>query len=142
MPIRHTTLLFVILLAATQIVAVGGSRRASAAQPATEFVGPTQILFVDADSVLWLRTAEWNSAYVRHQEKLLLHSLRMDYWRKHLPPDMRLVFETLGYPASRVIHTPEGHLEEWWSYRLLDPPLRFRDGVLIDHDRFEALRSR
>jgi hypothetical protein len=105
-------------------------------------VGPTAILFVDADSVYWLRSAEWNSAYVRNQEKLLLHSLRMKYWRDHLPSDMRMVFEALGYPVSRVIHTPIGHVEEWWTYRLLDPPLRFRDGALLDTDRFEALRSR
>lgn len=108
----------------------------------TQFVGPTQILFVDADSVYLLRSLEWNSSFVREQEKLLLHSLRMSYWRDHLPADMRTVFEALGYPVSRVLHTPVGHTEEWWSYRLLDPPLRFRDGVLIDTDRFEALRSR
>jgi len=124
------------------LAGVGAPLTARAADVPTEFVGPTQILFVDADSVFWLRSAEWNSAYVRHQEKLLHHSIRMKYWRDHLPADMRRVFDALGYPVSRVIHTPVGHVEEWWTYRLLDPPLRFRDGELLDTDRFEALRSR
>lgn len=134
----------IVLLAAFAAFLLAGQGVPSvrAAEPATTFVGPTAILFVDADSVYWLRSAEWNSAYVRNQEKLLLHSLRMKYWRDHLPSDMRMVFEALGYPVSRVIHTPVGHVEEWWTYRLLDPPLRFRDGELIDTDRFEALRSR
>jgi len=34
-----------------------------------------------------------------------------------------------------------GHTEEWWYYGVLAPPLRFRDGVLLDQDRFDALRS-
>lgn len=123
-------------------IAAGTPSPARAADMPTQFVGPTQILFVDADSVYLLRSLEWNSSFVREQEKLLLHSLRMSYWRDHLPADMRTVFEALGYPVSRVRHTPVGHTEEWWSYRLLDPPLRFRDGALIDTDRFEALRSR
>lgn len=109
---------------------------------ATQFVGPTRILFVDADSVYFLRSLEWHAANVRQQEKLLLHSLRMTYWRDHLPADMRAVYDALGYPVGRVLYSPVGHTEEWWTYRLLDPPLRFRDGVLMDTDRFEALRSR
>jgi hypothetical protein len=140
-PIRHN----IAILAAVAAMAFMGPVRpapVSAAEPATQFVGPTRILFVDADSVLWQRSAEWNSAYVRNQEKVLLHSLRMKYWRNHLPSDMRMVFDALGYPVSRVIHTPVGHVEEWWTYKLLDPPLRFRDGELLDTDRFEALRSR
>lgn len=141
MPIRHNIAVFAAI-AALALLGPGRPAPARAAEPPTHFVGPTQILFVDADSVYWLRSAEWNSAYVRNQEKLLLHSLRMKYWRNHLPPDMRLVFETLGYPVGRVIHMPAGHVEEWWTYRLLDPPLRFRDGELLDSDRFEALRSR
>jgi hypothetical protein len=120
----------------------GASAPARAEDVPTRYVGPTDILFMDADTVYFLRSLEWQSGSVRHQEKLLLHSLRMTYWRDHLPPDMREVYDALGYPASRVIHTPVGHTEEWWSYRLLDPPLRFRDGVLIDTDRFEALLSR
>ena len=109
---------------------------------ATTFVGPTQILLVDADSVLVLVTREWLSASARHQEKLLRHSVRMAYWRDHIPADMRMVFDALGYPANRVLQTPVGHTEEWWYYGLLDPPLRFRDGELIDTDRFEALLGR
>lgn len=128
--------------AALTLAGAGWTAPARAAEPPTRYVGPTRILFVDADSVYWLRSAAWNSAYVRNQEKLLLHSLRMKYWRNHLPSDMRMVFDALGYPVGRVIHTPAGHVEEWWTYRLLDPPLRFRDGELLDSDRFEALRSR
>jgi hypothetical protein len=79
---------------------------------------------------------------VRHQEKLLRHSVRMAYWREHIPPDMRMVFDALGYPVNRVLHTPVGHTEEWWYYGLLDPPLRFRDGTLIDTERFENLLDR
>lgn len=108
----------------------------------TTFVGPTAILFADADTVLQLRTKDWNSAAVRQQDKLLLQSIRMRYWRARLPVDMRHVFEALGYPIGRVLQTPVGHTEEWWYYGPLDPPLRFRDGELIDTDRFEALRSR
>jgi len=105
----------------------------------TTFLGPTRILLVDADTVLTVVTGEWLSASVRHQEKLLRWGVRMAYWRDHIPPDMRMVFDALGYPASRVIQTPVGHTEEWWYYGLLDPPLRFRDGELIDTDRFESL---
>jgi hypothetical protein len=108
----------------------------------TTFVGPTAILFADADTVLQLRTKDWNSAAVRQQDKLLLQSIRMRYWRVRLPSDMRRVFDALGYPIGRVLQTPVGHTEEWWYYAPLDPPLRFRDGELIDTDRFEALRSR
>jgi hypothetical protein len=103
------------------------------------FLGPTQILLVDADSVLFVVTREWLSAATRHQEKLLRHAVRMRYWRDHLPRDMRMVFEALGYPTSRVLQTPIGHTEEWWYYGVSAPPLRFRDGELIDTDRFEAL---
>ena len=115
---------------------------ASAHAEATTFVGPTGILLTDADSVLVLVTREWLSASVRHQEKLLRHSIRMAYWRDHIPADMRMVFDALGYPSNRVLHTPVGHTEEWWYYGLLDPPLRFRDGELIDTDRFEDLLGR
>jgi hypothetical protein len=140
-PIRHNIAVLAAVAALT-LLGPGRPAPARAAEPPVKYVGPTQILFLDADSVYWLRSAEWNSAYVRNQEKVLLHSLRMTYWRTHLPSDMRRVFDALGYPVCRVIHTPVGHVEEWWTYRLLDPPLRFRDGELLDSDRFEALRSR
>jgi len=106
------------------------------------FLGPTRILLPAGDSVLLLATKEWLSANVRHQEKLLRHSIRMAYWASHIPPDMRMVFDALGYPTSRVLLTPVGHTEEWWYYGPLNPPLRFRDAVLIDTDRFEALLGR
>lgn len=105
----------------------------------TTFVGPTRILFVDADTVLTVVTREWLSAATRNQEKLLRYGVRMRYWREHIPPDMRMVFDALGYPVSRVQHLPVGHTEEWWYYGLLDPPLRFRDGELLDTGRFEDL---
>jgi len=112
----------------------------AAAQKA--FVGPTDILLVGADSVQILRTVEWLSAKTRHQEKLLLNSIRMRYWRDHIPASMRLVYDELGYPTGRVLLTPVGHTEEWWYYGQLQPPLRFRDGELLDVDAFDALRSR
>ncbi|HXF59192.1 MAG TPA: hypothetical protein VN539_05165 [Candidatus Saccharimonadales bacterium] len=108
---------------------------------ATTFVGPTRILLVDADTVLTVVTREWLSAATRNQEKLLRHGVRMRFWREHIPADMRMVFDALGYPSSRVQYLPVGHTEEWWYYGLLDPPLRFRDGQLLDTDRFERLIS-
>ena len=97
---------------------------------------------MDADSVFFLRSQEWWSGNVKHQEKLLLRSLRLKYWSEHIPPDMRHVYETLGYPMSRVLLKPVGHTEEWWYYKMLDPPLRFRDGALLDSDRFEAYSAK
>jgi hypothetical protein len=47
--------------------------------PPPTVVGPTQIFYADADTVLLLRTREWWSGNVRHQEKLLLHGLKMKY---------------------------------------------------------------
>lgn len=113
----------------------------SPARAQTTLVGPTDILLVDADSVLIQRTVEWLSWKTRHQEKLLLTSLRMRYWRDHIPPDMRMVFDALGYPTGRVLTMPVGHTEEWWYYGQLRPPLRFRDGILLDVDEFDALRT-
>jgi len=109
---------------------------------ATTFVGPTRILLVDADTVLTVVTREWLSAATRNQEKLLRHGVRMRYWRENIPPDMRMVFDALGYPVNRVQYLPVGHTEEWWYYGLLDPPLRFRDGELLDTARFEGLIPR
>ena len=80
---------------------------------------------MDADSVFFLRSQEWWSGNVRHQEKLLLHSLKMKCWRDHLPDDMRLVFDELGYPTGRVLLTPYGHTEEHWYYGPAGPPIRF-----------------
>jgi hypothetical protein len=113
-----------------------------AAEDATTYVGPTQILLEDAEAVYSVASREWLSASVRHQEKLLRHSVRMAYWREHISADMRLVFDALGYPTGRVIATPSGHAEEWWYYGQLATPLRFRDGALLDNDRFEALLAR
>lgn len=130
-----------LLLGVAALLSIG-PLPARARAEATTFLGPTRILFVDADSVLLLVTKEWLSASVRHQEKLLRHSVRMAYWLAHIPPDMRMVFDALGYPTSRVLLTPVGHTEEWWYYGQLNPPLRFRDGELIDTDRFETMIRR
>ena len=134
---RHLALLLGFLA----LLVMGGAPARVTAETTT-FVGPARILLVDADTVLTVVSREWLSAATRNQEKLLRHGVRMKYWREHLPPDMRAVFDALGYPVSRVLHTPVGHSEEWWTYGLLDPPLRFRDGVLLDVDRFEDLISR
>ena len=130
-----------LLLGAAVLLSIG-PWPAPAHAEMTTFLGPTQILFVDADSVLFVVTKEWMSASVRHQEKLLRHSVRMAYWLEHIPADMRMVFDALGYPTSRVLLTPVGHTEEWWYYGQLNPPFRFRDGELIDTDRFEAMIRR
>jgi len=106
------------------------------------YLGPTDILFADADTVMVLHTLEWHSANYRHQEKLLLTGLRMSYWADHLPPDMRDVFDLLGYPTGRLLLTPVGHTEEHWFYGQLEPPLVFRDGVLQNPDRLEDLLER
>jgi len=115
---------------------------ARAAGDAATYVGPTGILFADADSVYYIVSKEWLSASVRHQEKLLRRAVRMAYWREHISEDMGMVFDALGYPTGRVLVAPAGHSEEWWYYGQLSPPLRFRDGVLIDTDRFEELLTR
>jgi len=105
-------------------------------------VGPSLIYYFDADSVYILAYKEWQSRSVRHQEKLLRHSLRLAYWRDHIPSDMRRVFDALGYPSGRVLSQPIGHVEEAWHYAQLGEPIRFRDGVLVNEDRFDKLRSR
>lgn len=141
---RHRALLLGALSALSiAVVAVPlpteGATYGMAPTPASPVVvGPSQFLYVDADSVYFVRSQEWWSANVKHEEKLLLRGFRLRYWSEHLPSDMRLVFDSLGYPASRVLLMPVGHTEEWWYYKLLDPPLRFRDGVLLNPDRFEA----
>lgn len=136
---RHPALLAGALAAITVAVLLTNPVRATAQ---VSFVGPTDILLYDADSVQVVRTVEWLSAKTRHQEKLLLTSLRMRYWRDHISSDMRMVFDTIGYPTGRVLLTPVGHTEEWWYYGQLRPPLRFRDGGLLDTDAFDSLRGR
>ncbi len=128
--LRHPAL----LLGALALLSLGAAPPPS---PTTIYVGPTQILFEDADSVLVLSTREWQSAGVREQEKLLHTRLRLSYWRTHLPPDMRMVFDALGYPTGRLLLTPVGHTEEHWFYGQLQPPLVFRDGALTNPDLFE-----
>jgi len=135
---RHLALLSGALATVAVALLLTG---ASLSRAETTLVGPTDILLVDADSVLIVRTIEWLSAKTRHQEKLLLISLRMRYWRDHIPSDMRMVFDALGYPTGRVLTTPVGHTEESWYYGQLRPPLRFRDGILLDVDEFDALRT-
>jgi hypothetical protein len=130
----------VLLLLAACVVIPPSARAQSPGAGTPKVVGPTQILYADADTVFILRAKEWWSAAVPHREKLLLHGLRMKYWRDRIPADMRLVFDELGYPTGRVLHTPVGHTEEWWYYGTLQPPLRFRDGTLLDRDRFDAIR--
>ena len=111
------------------------------AQPTT-YVGPTRILLVDADTVMTVVTREWLSASVRNEEKLLRYGVRLKYWSEHLPPDMRMVYDALGYPWGRILTTPIGHTEEWWYYGVRVPPLRFRDGALLDTERFEDMLPR
>jgi hypothetical protein len=106
------------------------------------YVGPTDILFADADTVFLLRSLEWHSANARHQDKLLHNKLRMWYWLQNIPADQRRVFEALGYPTGRVLLTPVGHTEERWYYGQLAPPLVFRDGVLTNPDLLERMTRR
>jgi hypothetical protein len=137
----HITLFALLAFVAATAALEFMPATASAQDEAKTVVGPSQIYFVDADTVRALATKEWNSASVRHQEKLLRYSLRIAYWRAHIPADMRRVFDALGYPTGRVLAQPTGHSEEYWYYGQLMPPLRFRDGVLLDQDRFDALRG-
>jgi len=134
---RHLAL----LLGLAALVLLGAPPSRASAQTTT-FLGPTRILLVDADTVLTVVTREWLSAATRNQEKLLRYGVRMKYWSENLPPDMRLVYHALGYPTGRVLLTPIGHTEEWWYYGVMAPPLRFRDGELLDTDRFEDMLSR
>ncbi|HEY6552338.1 MAG TPA: hypothetical protein VI669_03240, partial [Vicinamibacteria bacterium] len=81
-----------------------------------EIVGPSRIYFIDADTMRVLATKSWQSASVRHQEKLLRYALRLAYWRDRIPSDMRRDFDALGYPTGRVLSRPVGHVEEAWYY--------------------------
>lgn len=130
------------LLAATCLASAPGTPRANAqADDMKTIVGPAQIYYADADTVLFLATKEWISKGVRHQEKLLRTQLRLAYWRDHIAPDMRRVFDTLGYPTGRVLTTPVGHTEELWYYGQLSAPVRFRDGVLQNASRVDEIRA-
>ncbi|HET9952295.1 MAG TPA: hypothetical protein VFS09_10930 [Candidatus Eisenbacteria bacterium] len=138
---RHLRLALLIVFASA-LAAAAPPRIALAATPdSPEVVGPSRIFFVDADTVFALVSKQWLSSASRHQEKLLRTSIRLNYWRDHLPSEMRRVYNALGYPTGRVIANPAGHFEERWYYGQMMPPLRFRDGVLLDEDLFDRLRS-
>lgn len=130
-----------VLALAVVATAVHFAPAPSAHAQTKEIVGPSLIYTVDAGKVQVLATKEWQSASVRHQEKLLRYSLRIAYWRDHIPSDMRRVFDALGYPTGRVLSLPIGHTEEAWYYDQMSTPIRFRDGVLMNADTFEALRA-
>jgi hypothetical protein len=145
--LRHAVLLLVAICAlsiprTTAAQSYGYGRPTALPPGAPNVFGPSQILYMDADTVFFMRSQQWWSENVNHQEKLLLRALRLKYWSNHLPPDMRLVFDSLGYPMNRLMMKPVGHSEEWWYYGMLDPPLRFRDGILLDPERFEAYLAR
>jgi hypothetical protein len=139
--LRHRTpvALLLLFIAVASVRALGSPSVAKA--DTKTIVGPTQIYYADADTVFALATKEWISNSVRHQEKLPRYSLRLAYWRAHIPADMQRVFDELGYPTGRVLAQPTGHTEEYWYYGQLMPPLRFRDGVLLDESRLDALRG-
>ena len=127
-------------LAALCLVSAAWTSRAVAQDEAMKtIVGPSRIFYADADTVFVLATKEWISGSVRHQEKLLRTQLRLEYWRNHIPADMRGVFDTLGYPTGRVLTTPVGHTEEFWYYGQLSAPVRFRDGVLQNPSRVDEI---
>jgi len=137
--LRHLAPTALLVLALASLSALGAPSPARA--ETKEIVGPSQIFYMDADTVFALASKEWISKSVRHQEKLLRYSLRINYWRNHIAPDMRRVFDALGYPTGRVLSQPTGHTEEAWYYGQLSPPIRFRDGALVNEDRFDALRA-
>jgi len=135
--LRHHSHCLAAAIAFAFAIALVPALSAQAAEPT--IVGPARIYLVDADSVFALATKAHQSPAVRHQEKLLRTALRLQYWRQHIPADMGMVFDVLGYPTGRVRSLPVGHEEEAWYYGQLQAPIRFRDGVLIDRDLFEAL---
>jgi hypothetical protein len=107
----------------------------------TRYVGPTMMLFGYSDST-WIRRADqWNTDSTNNYEKMLWTDLKMRFWHDHLPSDMRMVFDTLGYPTGRVLLTPVGHTEELWYYSQNARPLRFVDGALVNPAQFEAFQQ-
>jgi len=138
---RHLRLALLIALASAALAAVAPRTLEAATPDGPEIVGPTRIYYVDADTVFALVSKQWLSTAARHQEKLLRTSIRLTYWRDRLPSAMKRVYDALGYPTGRVLAQPAGHFEERWYYGQMMPPLRFRDGVLLDEDLFDRLRS-
>ena len=139
--LRHLRLAFLIALSFVFLPAATPQTARAATPDTPEIVGPSRIYYVDADTVFALVTKNWLSSAVRHQEKLLRTSIRLNYWRDHLPAEMRRVYNALGYPTGRVFASYMGRFEERWYYGQTMPPLRFRDGVLLDEDLFDKLRS-
>ena len=139
--LRHLRLFLTIAFAAAAAASVAPSSVRAADSDLPDIVGPSRIYYVDADTVFAMVSKQWLSDAARHQEKLLRTSIRLTYWRDHLPSEMRRVYNALGFPSGRVIAMPAGHYEERWYYGQMMPPLRFRDGVLLDEDLFDKLQS-
>ena len=139
--LRHLRLALLTAFAFALVTAVAPRIAQGETSDGPDIVGPSRIYYVDADTVFALVSKQWLSGAARHQEKLLRTSIRLNYWRDRLPSEMRRVYNALGYPSGRVIAQPAGHFEERWYYGQMMPPLRFRDGVLLDEDLFDRLRS-
>jgi hypothetical protein len=144
---RHLVPPLLVLLAAGALAAsIAQTEEAPPVQevppsPATgnyKYVGPTMMLFGYSDSTWIHRADQWNTDSTNDYEKMLWTDLKMRFWHDHLPSDMRMVFDTLGYPSGRVLLTPVGHTEELWYYSQNARPLRFVDGVLANPAQFEA----
>lgn len=144
------------LLSALALLVVSTASRCEAQSPPTpplympappmayqwRYVGPTLMLFSYADSTYDRRAREWNTDSTNDYEKMLWIDLKMRFWKSRLPADMRLVFDTIGYPTGRILLKPVRHTEELWYYSQSLPPLRFRDGVLMNPGQFEVFRRR
>jgi hypothetical protein len=142
---RHLALGFAAAL--LSLPALVPAARGQTMPPASQayrwsYVGPQMMLFAYADSTLALRAKQWNTDSTNDYEKMLWVDIKMRFWRDHLPDDMRFAYDALGYPSGRVLLTPVGHKEELWYYSQHGPPLRFRDGVLMNRGVYQALTSR